>query len=104
VDRFEAMKVFVRVVEAGSFVRAAEKLELSTTATSRLVADLEAHLGTRLLQRTTRRLHVTDEGQRYYARAVQLLADLEAAEAEVGHVTRKPSGLGWAPAQAPGSG
>jgi len=56
---------------------------------------LEAHLGTRLLQRTTRRLHVTEEGQRYYARAAQLLADLEEAEAEaeVGHLTRTPTGL-----------
>ena len=56
---------------------------------------MEAHLGTRLLQRTTRRLHVTEEGQRYYARAAQLLADLEEAEAEaeVGHLTRTPTGL-----------
>jgi len=86
------MRVFVRVVETGSFVRAAEKLALSTTATSRLVADLETHLGTRLLQRTTRRLNITDEGKRFYSRAAQLLADLEEAEAEVGHITRTPTG------------
>jgi len=92
-DRFEAMKAFVRVVEVGSFVRAAEKLSLSTTAISRLIAELEAHLGTRLLQRTTRRLNVTEEGQRYYARTTQLLTDLEEAGAEVGHITRKPTGL-----------
>jgi DNA-binding transcriptional LysR family regulator len=60
------MKVFVRVVESGSFVKAAGKLDLSTTATSRLVAELEAHLGTRLLQRTTRRLHLTESGQRFF--------------------------------------
>lgn len=92
-DRWYAMKVFIRVVEAGSFVNAAEKLELSTTATSRLVADLESHLGTRLLQRTTRRLHLTESGQRYFERARQLLTDLEEAEAEAGEGTQKPHGL-----------
>ena len=61
-DKWEAMQVFVRVVESGSFVRAAQKLELSTTATSRLVAELESHLGTRLLQRSTRRLNLTETG------------------------------------------
>ena len=92
-DRWYAMKVFVGVVDAGSFVNAANRLELSTTATSRLVAELESELGARLLQRTTRHLHLTESGQRFYERARQLLADLEEAEAEVGSVTRKPSGL-----------
>ena len=87
------MKVFVRVVEAGSFVSAAEKLKLSTTATSRLVADLETHLGTRLLQRTTRRLHLTEPGQRFFDRARDLLAGLDEAEAEAGVGTQAPSGL-----------
>ena len=92
-DKWEAMQVFVRVVESGSFVRAAQKLELSTTATSRLVAELESHLGTRLLQRSTRRLNLTEAGQRFFDRAGQLLLDLEEAEAEVGAVTRMPTGL-----------
>lgn len=92
-DRWHAMKVFVRVVEAGSFVSAAEKMALSTTATSRLVADLEAHLGTRLLQRTTRRLHLTESGQHFFERARQLLADLDEAEAEASSITQKPTGL-----------
>lgn len=87
------MKVFVRVVEAGSFVAAAGKLKLSTTATSRLVADLESHLGTRLLQRTTRRLHLTEPGQRFFDRARDLLGGLEDAEAEAGVGTQAPSGL-----------
>jgi DNA-binding transcriptional LysR family regulator len=87
------MRVFVRVVEAGSFVSAADKLKLSTTATSRLVADLESHLGTRLLQRTTRHLHLTEPGQRFFDRARDLLAGLEEAEAEAGAGTQAPSGL-----------
>src|SRR3981189_1187111 len=87
------MQVFVRVVESGSFVRAAQKLELSTTATSRLVAGLESHLGTRLIQRSPRRLNLTEAGRRFFERAGQLLLDLEEAEAEVGAVTRKPAGL-----------
>jgi len=79
-DRLQAMKVFTSVVEAGAFSRAAEQLHLSTTATSRLVADLEKHLGTRLLQRTTRRLSLTETGSHYYERCRQILADVEAAE------------------------
>lgn len=91
-DRIQAMQAFVRVVESGSFVRAADRLGLSTTSTSRLVGELETHLGTRLLQRTTRRLSLTDEGRRYFERASQLLADLDEAEAEIGARMRLPSG------------
>lgn len=80
-DRFTAMQAFVRVVESGSFVRAAERLAISTTSLSRLVADLESHLDARLLHRTTRKLSLTEIGQAYYERCVQLLADLEEAEA-----------------------
>ncbi len=92
-DRWYAMKVFVRVVESGSFVKAANKLSLSTTATSRLVAELEAHLGTRLLQRTTRRLHLTESGQRFFERSRDLLTGLEDAEAEAADGTERPSGV-----------
>jgi len=92
-DRWYAMKVFVRVVESGSFVKAADKLDLSTTATSRLVAELEAHLGTRLLQRTTRRLHLTESGQRFFERSRELLTGLEEAEAEAAEGTERPSGV-----------
>jgi DNA-binding transcriptional LysR family regulator len=92
-DRWYAMKVFVRVVESGSFVKAASKLDLSTTATSRLVAELESHLGTRLLQRTTRRLHLTESGQRFFERSRELLTGLEEAEAEASEGTERPSGV-----------
>ena len=91
-DRLAAMQAFVRVVEAGSFVRAAEKLGTSTSSASRLIADLEAHLGARLLNRTTRRLSLTETGQAYYERSVQLLADLDEAEAAAGAAAAAPAG------------
>jgi DNA-binding transcriptional LysR family regulator len=80
-DRFAAMGAFAKVVELGSFARAAERLGMSTSACSRQVADLEAHLDTRLLHRTTRRLSLTEAGRAFHERALQLLADLEEAEA-----------------------
>jgi DNA-binding transcriptional LysR family regulator len=79
-DRLAAMQAFVHVVEAGSFVRGAEKLGASTSSTSRLIADLETHLGARLLNRTTRKLSLTETGQAYYERCIQLLADIDEAE------------------------
>jgi DNA-binding transcriptional LysR family regulator len=91
-DRLTAMQAFVHVVEAGSFVRAAEKLGTSTSSTSRLIAELETHLGARLLNRTTRRLSLTETGQAYYERCVQLLADLDEAEAAAGAAAAAPSG------------
>ncbi|WP_035058106.1 LysR family transcriptional regulator [Andreprevotia chitinilytica] len=92
-DRLSAMQVFVKVVEAGSFVRAAELLDISTTAASRLVADLENHLNARLLQRTTRRLSLTEAGRAYFERATQILADIDEAESALGSETAKPSGV-----------
>lgn len=79
-DRLAAMETFARVVELGSFARAAERLGLSTSAASRQVADLEAHLDVRLLNRTTRRISLTEPGREFHARCVQLLADLDEAE------------------------
>ena len=91
-DRFQAMTVFAKVVEQGGFARAAERLAISTSACSRLVADLEAHLDTRLLNRTTRRLSLTESGQGFYERCVQLLADLDEAEHTVAESAAKPRG------------
>jgi DNA-binding transcriptional LysR family regulator len=91
-DKLTAMQVFVRVVEAGSFVKAAGQLEISTTAVSRLVADLEAHLGTRLLQRTTRRLSLTAAGSDYFDRCQQIVGAVEEAEALVGLEAQRPFG------------
>ena len=91
-DRFQALTAFARVVEAGSFAGAAERLGVSVSSVSRLVADLEAHLGTRLLNRTTRRLSLTESGQAFFERCVQLLADLEEAEVAVSSASIVPRG------------
>lgn len=82
-DRFQEMKVFVAVVDAGSFVKAADDIALSKAAVSRHVADLEARLGVRLLHRTTRKLSLTEEGRTFHARSKALLAEVEEAEAEI---------------------
>ncbi|HEX4857926.1 MAG TPA: LysR family transcriptional regulator [Usitatibacteraceae bacterium] len=91
-DRLHAMTVFVHVVEQGGFARAAERLDLSASAASRRVAELESHLGARLLNRTTRRLSLTEAGQAFHERAIQLLADLEEAEATAASATARPKG------------
>ncbi len=82
-DRFQEMRTFAAVVEAGSFVKAAGALGLSKAAVSRIVSDLEARLGVRLLHRTTRRLALTEEGAVFHGRCRELLAEVEEAEAEV---------------------
>ena len=86
------MQVFAQVVENGSFAKAADRLGLSTSATSRHVAELETHLQTRLLNRTTRRVSLTESGRAYYERCVQLLADLEEAEQEAARAAVVPRG------------
>jgi DNA-binding transcriptional LysR family regulator len=91
-DRFLAVRTFAKVVELGSFARAAERLGLSTSAVSRQVSELESHLGARLLNRTTRRLSLTEAGQTFYEHSVQLLSDLEDAEASVRIAAAEPRG------------
>ncbi len=91
-DRFQAITVFTRVVEAGSFARAAERLGVSVSSVSRQVAELEAHLDARLLNRTTRRLSLTESGRAFHERCVQLLADLEEAEQSAHAATLTPRG------------
>ena len=86
------MQVFAQVVETGSFAKAAERLALSTSAASRYVAELEAHLQTRLLHRTTRRVSLTESGRAFYERTVQLLADLAEAEEEASSAVTVPRG------------
>ncbi|MCG6942498.1 MAG: LysR family transcriptional regulator [Thiohalocapsa sp.] len=92
-DRFRELETFIAVVEAGSFVKAARALRTSTTAVSRLVQDLETRLGGRLLQRTTRRLALTEAGRDYWLRARQILADLAEADGAVSAVTGRAAGL-----------
>lgn len=92
-DRLLAMKVFVAVVDSGAFAKAALQLNLSTTAVSRHVAQLEDHLGAPLLQRTTRRLSLTETGAAYYDRCRQILSDVEEAEAQAASAEAQPRGL-----------
>ncbi|TCS36983.1 LysR family transcriptional regulator [Paucimonas lemoignei] len=91
-DRLQSMRAFVRVVEHGSFARAARALDISDTVVTRLVADLEKHLGTRLLNRTTRKLSLTESGELYLERVRQILQDVEDAEAIASSMAGMPSG------------
>lgn len=91
-DHLSAMALFARVVEAGSFSRAAETLGLSKSAVSKQVARLETRLGARLLNRTTRQISLTEAGSAFYAGCRQMLTEAEAAEAAVGHLAQAPRG------------
>jgi DNA-binding transcriptional LysR family regulator len=86
------MRVFAKVVEQGSFARAALALDMSNTVVTRNVADLESHLGTRLLNRTTRKLSLTETGKQYLERVRQILADIDDADAIASSSARKASG------------
>ena len=92
-DKFQEMASFVAVVEAGSFVGAADATGLSKAAVSRHVAELEQRLGARLLHRTTRRLSLTDDGQLFFTRAKEMLAAIDEAESEISSRSGEPSGL-----------
>ena len=78
-DRLQSMRVFERVVSEGGFAAAARALDLSPAVVTRLVADLEEHLGTRLLHRTTRRLSLTEAGEAYVERVRAILQDIDEA-------------------------
>lgn len=91
-DRFSAMQVFVRVVETGSFTKAAETLHMSKTSVTQLVQQLEARLRVRLLNRTTRKVNVTADGAVYYERVVKLLADMDDAETSLSSASASPRG------------
>ena len=91
-DRLQSMKVFQRVVDEGGFAAAARALDMSPPMVSRLVADLEDRLGTRLLQRSTRRLALTDAGQAYLNRVRNILQDIEEADELVSTYTQELSG------------
>lgn len=92
-DKFQEMRVFTAVVEAGSFVRAADHLDMSKAAVSLQLAALESRLGVRLLHRTTRRLSLTEDGEVFYARSKELLANLDEAEAEISTRSGQAVGL-----------
>lgn len=92
-DRAAEMTAFVRTVETGGFSAAARQLGLTPSALSKLVTRLEDRLGARLLQRTTRRLQLTAEGEAFYARALPILKAMDEAEAEVTEAGTSPRGL-----------
>jgi DNA-binding transcriptional LysR family regulator len=91
-DRIAAMKAFVRVVEAGSFTKAAATLDIPNASVTRLIQSLEQELKVRLLHRTTRSVTVTAEGATYYERVVRLLAELADIESSTRMSQGKPSG------------
>jgi DNA-binding transcriptional LysR family regulator len=91
-DQLQAIRGFARVVEAGSFTRAADSLDMPNATLSKLVQDLEAHLGVRLLQRTTRRVTVTPEGRDYYDKTMRVLHDLEDIDSSFDLAHGKPRG------------
>jgi DNA-binding transcriptional LysR family regulator len=90
-DRYDAMRVFTRILERRSFTLAAEDLGLPRTTVTDAIKGLEARLGVRLLQRTTRQVSPTLDGEAYYTRCLRLIADLE--DAESAFAAAKPKGL-----------
>jgi DNA-binding transcriptional LysR family regulator len=91
-DRLDAMQAFVAVADLQGFAPAARKLGLSPSGVTRLIAALEDRLGARLLQRTTRKVALTDVGTRYLERVRRILADVEEAEASAEGERTRPSG------------
>jgi DNA-binding transcriptional LysR family regulator len=92
VDQLTAMRVFRRVVELQSFSAAARDLSLSNAAVSKNMSELESLLGVQLINRTTRRMSVTESGRAYYSRCVQILDDIAEANVAVGQLGAKPRG------------
>ncbi|MGO1501471.1 MAG: LysR family transcriptional regulator [Marinobacter sp.] len=92
-DRIDAMRAFVTVVSEGTFTRAADRLELSPQLVSKYVSQLEQHLGVRLLNRTTRRIHLTEAGTSYHQRAQQVLDDIDDMENQAGDLQTQAQGL-----------
>ncbi|WP_326543351.1 LysR substrate-binding domain-containing protein [Pseudorhodoferax sp.] len=91
-DRFDAMQAFARVVEAGSFTKAADTLHMGKTSVTQLVQQLEARLRVKLLHRTTRRVSLTADGAAYYERVLRLLADMDDAETSLSSAAAAPRG------------
>ncbi|CDG85730.1 LysR family transcriptional regulator [Janthinobacterium agaricidamnosum] len=91
-DRFDAMRLFTRIVELGSFTKAANDLGMPRATVTHVIQQLETRLGVRLLQRTTRHVSATLDGSAYYARCLQLMADLEEAETAFDSSAASPKG------------
>ncbi|CAM2146593.1 LysR family transcriptional regulator [Pararobbsia alpina] len=91
-DTLQSMRLFTKVVQEGSFTNAAQHAELTTAYVSRAVSSLEAHLRTRLLHRTTRRISLTPAGERFFARCCRILPEIDVAEAEARDTSHEVSG------------
>ncbi|WP_366931885.1 LysR family transcriptional regulator [Paraburkholderia xenovorans] len=91
-DQLLALRVFVRIADAGNFSKAADSLNIPRPTVTKLVRDLEAHLGVKLLQRTTRRVTVTAEGVAYYERALHVIEEVDDMDALVAHTRAEPRG------------
>jgi len=91
-DQLRAMRVFSRVIDAGSFAKAAQAMDIAPAVATRLVAELEEHLGARLINRTTRRLALTDVGEDYLERVRNILTEVDDAEAVAGIATAEARG------------
>lgn len=91
-DQLLALRTFVRIAETGAFSRASDSLSIPRPTVTKLIQELEAHLGVKLLQRTTRRVNVTAEGAAYYERAVRLIGELDEMDSLVAHTRKLPRG------------
>lgn len=91
-DQLTAMRAFLRVVETGNFARASESLRIPRATVTNLIQNLEAHLKTKLLNRTTRRVIVTTDGALYYERAAKILAEIEELDSSLLHLQANPAG------------
>ncbi|MGV2126558.1 LysR family transcriptional regulator [Agrobacterium vitis] len=91
-DQLSAMRAFIRVVETGNFTRAAERLDMPKATVTNLIQGLEAHLQTKLLNRTTRRVMVTTDGALYYERAVQIVSELAELDESLSNAQSTPRG------------
>ena len=92
-DRLMSLRVFQKVIAEGGFAAAARALDMSAPVVTRLVADLEEHLGTRLLHRTTRRLSLSEAGERYLSRVRAILQDIDEADVMVSSLTHELAGV-----------
>ena len=91
-NQIMAMRAFIRVVESSSFSRAADQLNIPRSTVSKFITDLETHLGTRLIRRTTRTVTITPEGQEYYQYAVRLISGIDEADNALRFKREKPRG------------
>jgi DNA-binding transcriptional LysR family regulator len=91
-DHLTALKVFRQVVEQGGFAAASRQLGLSPAAVSKNIAELEAHVAVRLLNRTTRRMSLTEAGRQYYEKVARILDDLHDADMSMGPLQQEPTG------------